>query len=125
MSKAAKVTDEKVANQTTIAIVGYGLSGRGLVERLLARKAAGKLGDYSITVIEPNNFYESYITMPNAIRYDETHYENNASCPAYQLQLNGVQYVRKKVSKVSKNGDLFTLDLDNGSESITAAFVVA
>ena len=74
--KSAKVSASLSSN--VVAIIGHGLSGRELSKALLELKCkSAKLNNYDIVVIEPNPFYESDITMPNAVAKGQTHYEKN------------------------------------------------
>ena len=86
---------------------------------MVAKKVATK-----ITVIEPNNFYECDITMAKGLSNPDK-YESNFSCPQYQIQVDGIEYIEGLVQSVVKEADnSFTITLKNGDAVKADAVVV-
>ena len=106
----------------TVVIIGHGLSGRSVVEKLVKLRGTD---EFKIICIDSREFYEcdSLMTVPLSWGGDEA-YKNN-SCPQWKLKVKGVErYICDCVKTVNVSGEQLNVVTEK-SGNIEADAVVA
>jgi NADH dehydrogenase FAD-containing subunit len=118
--KASSSSSSKnFADCPSVVIIGHGLAGRETAKALLAQKQPP-----SITIVEANDFYECDITGPKSLAMADK-YETAFSAPQCQLEIDGVEYVRGKVTAVTKSSNLFEVVVNDTKTIVADGVVVA
>lgn len=120
-SEPSAVTDElkKVdAPAAAVVVIGGGLASVK-VQRLLAQ-APGFRSDFSVTVVQPHDFYECPITQPSCFLKPEQHGQPPCALSLAQSHVEGVKYVLGVATGVTNS----SVELEGGESLPCDAIVV-